>query len=181
MFPALLVLIIAGFVIFWWEECGHGLTSRPRESASALFLDEFLFLFRYPVGSGRALFAGTLPLRYCFDRFACRTPTWSSGGLSGSQFWFAKKTNWTQQKRLAHLAGFDVQSRPRVWTRLYPVDFFRDSFPGHKRRRCAQEYEGSFLLRQGQGWVNSLGCACPRLRLARSEISCLLRCMREVM
>ena len=39
----------------------------------------------------------------------------------------------------------------------------------------------SFLLRQGLGWVNSLGCACPRLMLARSEIICLLRCMREVM
>ena len=39
----------------------------------ALFLDELLFLFRYPVGSGRALLAGTLSLRYCFDRFACRT------------------------------------------------------------------------------------------------------------
>ena len=67
-----------------WEKCGHGLTSRPRESASAPFLDELLFLFRYPVGFGRALLAGTLPLRYCFDRFACRTPTWrlpASGGV----------------------------------------------------------------------------------------------------
>ena len=57
-----------------WEKCGHGLTSRPRESASVPFLDELLFLFRYPVGSGRALLAGALPLRYCFDRFACRSP-----------------------------------------------------------------------------------------------------------
>ena len=28
-----------------WEKCGHGLTSRPRESASVPFLDELLFLF----------------------------------------------------------------------------------------------------------------------------------------
>ena len=55
---------------------GHGLTSRPRESASELFLNELLGLFRYPPGSGRALLAGTLPLRYCAARFACRTPTW---------------------------------------------------------------------------------------------------------
>ena len=34
---------------------------------------------------------------------------------------------------------------------------------------------GSFLLRPGLGWVNS-----PRLQFACSEISCLLRCMREV-
>ena len=59
-----------------WDTCGHGLTSRPRESSSELFLDELLSLFRYPSGSGRALLAGTLPLRYCAARFACKTPTW---------------------------------------------------------------------------------------------------------
>ena len=63
-----------------WEKCGHGLTSRPRESASVHFLDELLALFRYPSGSGRALLAGTLPLRYCSTRFACMTP------LGGYQF-----------------------------------------------------------------------------------------------
>ena len=31
-----------------WEKCGHGLTSRPRESASLHFLDELSALFRYP-------------------------------------------------------------------------------------------------------------------------------------
>ena len=33
-----------------WEKCGHGLTSRPRESASELFLNGLLGLFRYPPG-----------------------------------------------------------------------------------------------------------------------------------
>ena len=41
-----------------WEKCGHGLTSRPRESASELFLNELLTLFRYPPKSGRALLNG---------------------------------------------------------------------------------------------------------------------------
>ena len=36
------------------------------------------------------------------------------------------------------------------------------------------------LLRPGQEWVNSLGCAYFS-RLACSEVSCLLRFMREVM
>ena len=31
-----------------WEKCGHGLTSRPRETASEDFLNELLVLFRYP-------------------------------------------------------------------------------------------------------------------------------------
>ena len=59
-----------------WEKCGHGLTSRPRESASEPFFNELLGLFQYPPGSGRASLAGTLPLRYCAARFACKTPTW---------------------------------------------------------------------------------------------------------
>ena len=59
-----------------WEKCGHGLTSRPRESASLQFLDELSALVRDPSGSGRALLAGTLPLRYCSARFACMTSSW---------------------------------------------------------------------------------------------------------
>ena len=59
-----------------WEKRGHGLTSRLRESAFKPFLNELLGLFQYPPGSGRALLAGTLALRYCAARFACRTPTW---------------------------------------------------------------------------------------------------------
>ena len=65
----------------WLGKCCHGLTSRPRESASELFLDELLGLFRYPPWSGCALLAGTLPLRYCAARFACRTPHLAVAGF----------------------------------------------------------------------------------------------------
>ena len=61
-----------------WERCGHGLTSRPRESASEPFFNELLGLFNYPPGSARALLGGTLSLRYCAAPFACRDPTWRS-------------------------------------------------------------------------------------------------------
>ena len=60
-----------------WEKCGHGLTSRPQESASGSFLDQLLQLFQYPPRSSGALLAGTLPLRYCSARFACRVPFWT--------------------------------------------------------------------------------------------------------
>ena len=60
-----------------WEKCGHGLTSRPRESASEGFLDQLLLLFQYPPRSSRTLLDGTLPLRYCSTRFARRVLTWS--------------------------------------------------------------------------------------------------------
>ena len=60
-----------------WVKSGHGLTSRPRETSNVKFLDELLFLFGYPPGSGVALLRGSLPLRYCTTRFAHKVPTWS--------------------------------------------------------------------------------------------------------
>ena len=59
-----------------WERCGHGLSSRPRESSSEFFLDKLLVLFGYPDRSAAALLAGTLLLRYCSARFAWKLPTW---------------------------------------------------------------------------------------------------------
>ena len=59
-----------------WERCGHGLTSRPRESASEDFFNMLLVLFCYLDGSAAALLAGVLPLRYCSARFACKFSTW---------------------------------------------------------------------------------------------------------
>ena len=60
-----------------WERCSHGLTSRPRESASEVFMDQLLQLFQYPPMSSGALLAGTLPLRYCSTRFARKVPFWT--------------------------------------------------------------------------------------------------------
>ena len=59
-----------------WDKCSHGLTSRPRETSSVLFLDELLILFGYPAASGTDLLAGSLPLRYFSESFARRIPTW---------------------------------------------------------------------------------------------------------
>ena len=100
--------------------CGHGLTSRPRESASEVFLDELLQLFQYPPRS-----AGTLPLGSCAVRFASTITTWrlpvsghvcglvtadpgvaddggvevaSQGGSLGWWFWTRTEKNTTEQK-----------------------------------------------------------------------------------
>ena len=149
-----------------WEKCGHGLTSEPRESASELFLNELLGLFRYPAGSGRALLAGTLPLRYCAARFACRTPTWrlpvpgrvvnlvtacvgavreviADGGCR-EVHWVGgsgpgRKRIRLDRKTPAHLEGLVVQSRPRFWKRLHHVGTICVSLPDHKRRRRDQD------------------------------------------
>ena len=129
-------------------KCGHGLTSRPRESASELFLDELLGLFRYPSKPGRALLNGTLPLRYCASRFAYSTPTWRSpasghvarlvaahsdaAGYRGGEVigLGVHRVSWSgpvrkrfrlNRKTPAHLVGILTHSQPRVWKRLRHV------------------------------------------------------------
>ena len=151
-----------------WEQCGHGLTSSPRESASEPFLNELLGLFRYPAGSGRALLSGTLPLRYCAARFACSTPTWRlavSGHVdrliaahsdaagdcgcevvrvhpvSGSRP--VRKRFRLNRKTPAHLAGLLTHSRSRVWKRLRQDGFSGISMPDHTRRRCDRAFWGT--------------------------------------
>ena len=145
-----------------WERCHHGLTSRPRESASELFLNELLSLFRYPPRSGRALLNGTLPLRYCAARFASYTPTWqlpvsghvdrliashpgvgNCGGMvvrvrPVSDSGPARKRFRLNRKTPAHLAGFLTHSRPRVWKRLRQDVYSGVSMPDHSGRRCDQ-------------------------------------------
>ena len=59
-----------------WKRCGHGLTSRPQESASEDVLNRLSVLFGNPSGSAAALLAGVLPLRYCSAKLACKFPTW---------------------------------------------------------------------------------------------------------
>ena len=126
------------------------------------FLDELLALFRYPSGSGRALLAGTLLLRYCAARFACLTPDWrlpvhgSVGNLVAAYsdadrraavdevgrdvYWVSgsgpgRKRIRLNRKTPAHLAGYVIHSRTRIWKRLSHVGFSSISVSDHKRRR----------------------------------------------
>ena len=152
-----------------WERCGHGLASRPRESASEPFLNELSGLFRYPPGSGRALLAGTLPLRCCAARFACSGPTWrlpDSGHVAGlvtavvgvaeqavvdcaahEVSWVSGSVSGRKRIRLnrktpAHLVESRDQSRPRVWKRLRHLEHSSFSVPEPKRRRGDQDGGG---------------------------------------
>ena len=61
------------------------LTSRPLEASDAGFLDDLLFLFGNPIGSGQSLVDGSLRMRYCSANFSCKKPTWrlpQSGGVA---------------------------------------------------------------------------------------------------
>ena len=62
-----------------WGQCGHGLSSRPRESCDLEFLTPLLDFFGYPDGAATELFNGTLKLRYSSTKF----PSWPVPDLSG--------------------------------------------------------------------------------------------------
>ena len=57
-----------------WGQCGHGLSSRPRESCDLHFLTPLLDFFGYPEGAATDLFNGTLKLRYSSSPFSRNFP-----------------------------------------------------------------------------------------------------------
>ena len=77
------------------------------------------------------------------------------------------------RKTPAHLAGFRVQSRPRVWKRLRLVEKSRVSIPDHKRRRGDQDDGVIILLRSGLRLGNSLRFVQAHVsRFARFQLAC---------
>ena len=59
-----------------FEQCGHVLSSRPRESCDLHILTPLLDFFGYPVGAATELFSGTLELRYSSSPFSKKFPSW---------------------------------------------------------------------------------------------------------
>ena len=57
-----------------WNQCSHGLTSRPLESCHHQCLKAMCGVLGYPKGSALELLDGTLKLRYCTDFFTKRFP-----------------------------------------------------------------------------------------------------------
>ena len=60
-----------------WNQCSHGLTSRPLESCHHLCLSAICGIVGYPKGSAAELLDGALKLRCCTTPFSNRFPTWS--------------------------------------------------------------------------------------------------------
>ena len=60
-----------------WNQCSHGLTSRPLESCHHQCLEAVCDVLGYPRGSVLDLSDGTLKLRHCTDLFTMRFPPWS--------------------------------------------------------------------------------------------------------
>ena len=57
-------------------QCGHGLTSKPRQSVEMPVTQALLDFFGYPDGAALKLFSCTLELRYSSTSFARRSPSW---------------------------------------------------------------------------------------------------------
>ena len=66
-----------------WGQCGHGLSSRPRESCDLHILTPLLDFFGCPVGAATELFSGTLKLRYSSSPSSRKFPSWPVPDLSG--------------------------------------------------------------------------------------------------
>ena len=60
-----------------WNQCSHGLDSRPLESCHHQCLGALCGVLGHPKGSALELLDGTLKLRYCTDLFTNRFPPWS--------------------------------------------------------------------------------------------------------
>ena len=60
-----------------WNQCCHGLSSRPLESCHHQCLKAMCGVLGYPKGSALELLDGTLKLRHCTDVFTMRLPHWS--------------------------------------------------------------------------------------------------------
>ena len=60
-----------------WNQCSHGLDSRPLESCHHQCLKAVCGVLGYPKGSALELLDGTLKLRHCTDLFTKRFLPWS--------------------------------------------------------------------------------------------------------
>ena len=60
-----------------WNQCSHGLTSRPLESCHHWCLSAICGVLGYPKGSAAELLDGALKLRCCTIPFSNLFPTWS--------------------------------------------------------------------------------------------------------
>ena len=121
-----------------WNQCSHGLGSRPLESCHHQCLNSLCGVLGYPKGSALELLDGTLKLRHCTDLFTKRFRPWSlprvgsgvgkrhfvttdhlldAGGTVGKRVRLTKKTRPSASSHV--IPDPDPgHSTPRRWKRL---------------------------------------------------------------
>ena len=121
-----------------WNQCSHGLTSRPLESCHHQCLEAVCGVLGYPKGSALELLDGTLKLRHCTNIFTKRFPPWSLprvGSGSGKRRYFplghpfdagsdvgqrVRLTRKTRPGAYSHVIPDPGHPTPRRWKRLRP-------------------------------------------------------------
>ena len=121
-----------------WNQCSHGLTSRPLESCHHLCLSAICGVLGYPRGSAAELLDGVLKLRCCTTPFSKRFPTWSLPPVGHGRIRsldiaigdaVANGSNGVKRVRLTRKTQGSVtpvsipdqgHSTPRRWKRLRP-------------------------------------------------------------
>ena len=117
-----------------WNQCSHGLSSRPLESCHHQCLSAVCGVLGYPKGSASDLLDGILKLRYCTTIFTTRFPPWSllrvgnGGGVllvchSDPDGNFGKRVRLTKKTRpgiFSHDNPDPGHPTPRRWKRLRP-------------------------------------------------------------
>ena len=116
-----------------WNQCSHGLDSRPLESCHHQCLKAVCGVLGYPKGSALELLDGTLKLRYCTTLFSKRFPHWSLpqvslgiGKRSFSTIGHLLDIDSTVGKRV----GLTKKTRPDISSHVIP-----DPVPGHSTPR----------------------------------------------
>ena len=123
-----------------WNQCSHGLSSRPLESCHLQCLKAVCGVLGYPKGSALELLDGTLKLRHCTDVYPL--------GLYPGRLWCGKRHFITP----CHLldAGGDVGKRVRLTRKTRPgVISHVNPDPGHSTPRRWKRLRPSFLRRRG--------------------------------
>ena len=117
-----------------WNQCSHGLTSRPLESCHHLCLSAICGVLGYPRGSAAELLDGVLKLRCCSTPFSQRFPTWSlppvgqgrirrlevatDHTVGGDRVKRVRLTRKTQGSVIPVIIPDQGHSTPRRWKRL---------------------------------------------------------------
>ena len=67
-----------------WEQCGHALSYRPRESCDMQVMHSLVGFFGYTEGAATELYGGILKLRYSSAPFSKRFPSWPVSDTSST-------------------------------------------------------------------------------------------------
>ena len=131
-----------------WNQCSHGLNSRPLESCHHQCLKAVCGVLEYPQGSAVDLSDGTLKLRHCTEVFTMRFPHWS-----------LPKVGYGVGKRHVITPGHFLDAETQVWNRggVVPVGIEQLTRLARRVKPDAVVWRGDTDLPLSQQGIRVLG------------------------